>query len=100
MDAMSRFIERHSRTVHRLAPFWRSASAQKDAPTDTGDLDMTIVFAVVGEHRDNPNHLSVLGDDGQYYDYGLSTGQAALVDPDWSWKTDRVTPDLAWAFGA
>ncbi len=49
---------------------------------------MTNVFAVVGELRDDPNHLLVLGEDGSYYDYALSTGHATPTDPDESWSAD------------
>ena len=55
---------------------------------------MTNVFAVVGEHRDNPDHLLVLGDDGSYYDYTVTTGHTALTEPDLSWNTDADGPEL------
>jgi hypothetical protein len=50
---------------------------------------MTNVFAVVGEHRDDPDHLLVLGDDGSYYDYTLTTGQAEPTEPGADWSTDE-----------
>jgi hypothetical protein len=49
---------------------------------------MTNVFAVVGEHRDDPDHLLVLGDDGSYYDYTVTTGQTEPVEPTAVWSTD------------
>jgi hypothetical protein len=43
------------------------------------------VFAVVGEHRNNPDRLLLLGDDGRYYAYETSDGVPVPVDltPDW-----------------
>ncbi len=55
---------------------------------------MTNVFAVVGERRDDPTHLLVLGEDGSYYDYALATGHAALTDPDESWTADPSAREL------
>jgi hypothetical protein len=49
---------------------------------------MTNVFAVVGEHRDDPDHLLVLGDDGSYYDYTVTTGQTEPVEPSAAWRAD------------
>lgn len=60
---------------------------------------MTNIFAVVGEHRDNPDHLLVLGDDGSYYDYTVTTGQTALTEPDLSWTTDADIPELEEVLG-
>lgn len=51
---------------------------------------MTNVFAVVGERRDDPDHLLVLGDDGAYYDYTLTTGQAEPTEPGDAWNTDEA----------
>ncbi len=49
---------------------------------------MTNVFAVVGERFDDPNHLLVLGEDGSYYDYTVTTGHAAPTEPDETWTAD------------
>ncbi len=48
----------------------------------------TTVFAVVGEHRDDPDHLLVLGADGQHYDLHLPDGVTLPVDPDEEWRLD------------
>lgn len=48
----------------------------------------TTVFAVVGEHRDDPDHLLVLGADGQHYDLHLPDGATLPVDPDEEWRLD------------
>ena len=37
-----------------------------------GAPEMTNIFAVVGEHRDDPNHVLALGEDGRYYDVRLT----------------------------
>ncbi len=63
-------------------------------PASLGDPEMTNIFAVVGEHRENPDHLLVLGDDGTYYDYALTTGQTAATEPDESWCTDAHATEL------
>lgn len=49
---------------------------------------MTLVFAVVGEHRDDPDRLLVLGDDGHHYDYRVPTGQTVPTVPDEAWDVD------------
>ena len=55
---------------------------------------MDRVFTVVGEHCEDPNHLLVLGTDGQYYDHQLSDGRTVPVEPDERWVLDPATrPD-------
>jgi hypothetical protein len=56
---------------------------------------MPTVFAVVGEHRDDPDHLLVLGEDGAYYDYAVPTGQTIPAEPDPSWMTDPAALEIA-----
>ena len=53
-----------------------------------GDNAMT-VFAVVGEHRDNPDRLLVIGEDGLHYDMRLPEGTAVPVEPDDRWLVDE-----------
>ncbi len=53
----------------------------------------TTVFAVVGEHRDDPDHLLVLGADGQHYDLHLPDGVTLPVEPDEEWRVDPSHPD-------
>ena len=55
---------------------------------------MITVFAVVGEHRDDPDHLLVLGEDGRHYDLHLPDGSAMPVEPDESWTVDEAEPVL------
>ena len=55
---------------------------------------MTTVFAVVGEHRDDPARLLLLGDDGLHYDLRLPDGPAVPVDPDESWTVDSSAPAI------
>ncbi len=81
--------QRDDRATQRRRPFTRFEPTLRNEPS-TAD-DATNVFAVVGEHRDDPSRLLVLGDDGQYYDYALTTGHAAPVEPDQSWRTDRLS---------
>lgn len=54
-----------------------------------GAPDMPVVFAVVGEQRDDPDRLLMLGEDGRHYDYRLDSGQTAPVEPDEEeWRVD------------
>jgi hypothetical protein len=67
-----------------------------DIPWDTL---MTNSFIVIGERRDDPDHLLVLGDDGAFYDYVVETGQALPVEPDATWLTDGSLPEVEESFG-
>lgn len=51
-------------------------------------------FQVIGELRDNPHHLLLLGNDGQCYAYDIVTGEIDPLDPDESWAVD-VRENLA-----
>lgn len=51
---------------------------------------MTTIFAVVGERRDDPLELLLLGADGQHYAYPLPEGPATPVEPDEAWRRDDV----------
>lgn len=46
---------------------------------------MTNEFTVIGEHRENPLELLVLGADGGYYGYRLSHEDVLPVEPDENW---------------
>jgi hypothetical protein len=56
--------------------------------------DMTTIFAVVGERRDDPLELLLLGDDGRHYAYPLPDGPVTPVEPDEAWAVDRRLPPL------
>jgi hypothetical protein len=49
---------------------------------------MTTIFAVVGEHHDDPDRLLLLGTDGQYYQYQLLDETTSPVNLDESWDLD------------
>ena len=49
---------------------------------------MTTVFAVVGEHHDDPDRLLLLGSDGQYYQFLLPDETTTPVIPDETWDFD------------
>jgi hypothetical protein len=49
---------------------------------------MTTVFAVVGEHHDDPDRLLLLGSDGQYYQFLLPEEITTPVVPDETWDFD------------
>lgn len=48
----------------------------------------TIDFQVIGELRDNPDHLLLLADDGQCYCFDVRLDRIAPLDPDDSWAVD------------
>ena len=54
--------------------------------------DMTTIFAVVGERRDDPLELLLLGEDGRHYAYPLPDGLALPVELDEAWAVDRALP--------
>ena len=58
---------------------------------------MTNVFAVVGEHREEPSRLLLLGDDGHFYEYASAAGQPTEVEPSDEWSLD---PAAGQAFDA
>ena len=49
---------------------------------------VTNLFAVVGEHRQEPSRLLLIGDDGHYYAYGAADGQPVEVEPTDEWQLD------------
>ena len=55
---------------------------------------MTNLFAVVGERRDDPTHLLLLGADGRHYDHALPDGPTVPVEPDAGWALDEAAPGL------
>ncbi|HEY7032959.1 MAG TPA: hypothetical protein VH482_16560 [Thermomicrobiales bacterium] len=55
---------------------------------------MTTVFAVVGQHHDDPDRLLLLGTDGQYYQYVLPDETTTPVVPDESWVMDPNPPPI------
>ncbi len=58
-------------------------------PASWGLITVTNVFAVVGEHRQEPERLLLLGDDGHYYAYATANGQPTEVDPSDEWQIDE-----------
>jgi hypothetical protein len=57
-----------------------------------GGPAVTTVFAVVGEHRDDPDRLLLLGEDGVLYDLNLPDATAVPVEPDERWTVDPAVP--------
>lgn len=49
---------------------------------------MTNVFAVVGEHREEPTRLLLVGDDGRFYAYATDDTTPTEVDPSDEWAID------------
>ena len=63
------------------------ATARPEAPP------VTTVFAVVGEHRDDPDRLLLRGDDGRYYGHRLPDGPTTPVEPDERWALDEAAAE-------
>jgi hypothetical protein len=53
---------------------------------------MTNIFAVIGEDRDDPDRLLVLGADGQHYAYHIAEGTTAPVELNDEWTFDPNPP--------
>lgn len=51
-------------------------------------------LAVVGEKKDDPEQLLLLGVDGHYYAYRLPEGAAEPVEPDENWEVESEPDDL------
>ena len=50
---------------------------------------MTNEYNVIGEHKENEEHLLVVGDDGQHYDYSLTSERVEPVQVDDRWNVDE-----------
>jgi hypothetical protein len=46
-------------------------------------------LVVVGEHREDPHRLLLLGSDANYYEYSIPNGHTVQVTPDGEWKIER-----------
>jgi hypothetical protein len=60
---------------------------------------MPNILAAVGEHRDDPDHLLLLGEDGLYYDLRLTDGATSPLPPipatsGSSTRPPRATPSI------
>jgi len=54
---------------------------------------MTTVFAVVGQHREDPGRLLLLGTDGRHYDLELPDNAPVPCEPDDHWAIDESITD-------
>ncbi|CAA9538900.1 MAG: hypothetical protein AVDCRST_MAG59-617 [uncultured Thermomicrobiales bacterium] len=53
---------------------------------------MTNVFAAIGQHRDDPDRLLLLGTDGLHYVQALPDGEPVPVEVDDAWQVDDDCP--------
>jgi hypothetical protein len=53
---------------------------------------VTNVFAAIGQHRDDPCRLLLLGSDGRHYAQALPDGRPVPVEPDGAWVVDERVP--------
>ena len=51
-----------------------------------------VELAVVGEHKDDPEELLLLGKDGNYYAYSTATEAILPVEPDEQWDVQTDAP--------
>jgi hypothetical protein len=51
-------------------------------------------YQVIGELKENPHHLLMMGDDGHCYAYDLVSGEILPLEPDDSWAVDVTHPAL------
>ena len=63
-------------------------------PRADGHCPDECVFAVVGEHRDDPDVLLVRGDDDRLYRLDLTEGQPTPVDLADCWQLDATRTGL------
>ena len=49
---------------------------------------MTNQFSIIGQHRDNPNQLLLIGDDGQRYSTDISMSEPVPVDSEDEYVVD------------
>ena len=58
-------------------------------------FESPIELAVVGENKDDPDQLLLLGDDGQYYAYYLLDDDTRPIEPDvdGEWDVEPSSPD-------
>lgn len=57
------------------------------------DSTPPIELAVVGEHKDNPEELLLIGPDGSYYAYSPTKGNPEPVEPDDTWEVETESPE-------
>ena len=50
-------------------------------------------LAVVGENKEDPEQLLLLGADGHYYAYRLPDGDPRPVEPDEHWKVEAESSE-------
>lgn len=50
-------------------------------------------LVVVGEDRNDPRHLLLLGDDGLFYAWSLLDDDTAPVEPDQRWRLTAPLPE-------
>jgi hypothetical protein len=50
-------------------------------------------LAVVGEHKDDPLQLLVMGTDGHYYAWSLPDGETREVEPDETWDMEPTSSE-------
>lgn len=43
------------------------------------------VFSVVGQHRDDPSRILLMGDDGRFYQFDSLETEPIPVEPDGEW---------------
>lgn len=68
-------------------PDWSQMNLPLPAPQPPAE------FLVVGEHRDDPLQLLLLGIDGRHYAYTLPEGDPTPIEPDDGWRVEVTAAD-------
>jgi hypothetical protein len=53
--------------------------------------------AVVGEKKDDPDQLLLMGDNGEYYAYSIPDDTAAAVEPNEDWIVEETDSESLFA---
>lgn len=56
---------------------------------------MTNIFSVIGQHREQPSWLLLVGADGHYYAYGTEDAEPREVEPGDQWVIDTEEAEIA-----
>ena len=63
---------------------------ETDRPSRPRNRQDVCDFQVIGELKDDPEHLLLLGDDGRCYAMDALTGDLTVLEPDDSWALDAI----------
>lgn len=78
-----------------VTPMWTSVPQPAEQPEGPPLMHVPFVefnpsteLAVIGEKREDPTQLLLLGEDGVYYVYSLDEGVPRPIEPDAGWDDE------------